>query len=452
MSNENYLREVREQYENYPYPMVNPDDEKKRIIIPIIEAFDCLNHYCFSGKRDFRKPFRALIAGGGTGDATTALAEQFRDYDDAEIVYVDMSTSSMAIAQERARIRGLTNITWIRDSLLNIPKLGLGEFDYINSSGVLHHLANPSEGLQILSDALKPDGAMGIMLYAKYGRTAVYQMQETLRIINKNEPNLQKRVDNAKTILNFLPETNWFNHSPPAVIQEVRSGDIGIYDLLLHSQDCAYSIPELYDFMGKANLKILHFFPDDRILGPNLYDPIFYIKDAALAAHVQALPLREKQALAELLNGKIIKHTFYAAKTIPAPASPEDLDNIPVMGFDIFSEHKGICELINKAEGVVIIRQIATNVEIILPKTPHMEIIFKYIDGKTTLKEIFRKIMDSPLNKKEKPNFQTLSFEFEAMYGILNARNWLFLRHKSTSPIVYPDTMLERIKSLHSIS
>ncbi len=38
----------------------------------------------------------------------------------------------MEIAQKRAEKLGLTNIKWVYDSILNIPKLNLGKFDYIN--------------------------------------------------------------------------------------------------------------------------------------------------------------------------------------------------------------------------------------------------------------------------------------------------------------------------------
>ncbi len=440
----NYLPEVRNQYENYPYPAVDPELERTRIYIPVLEALDRLNYFCFSGKKDFSRPFRVLIAGGGTGDAVVALAEQLRDCP-AEIIYVDLSQASMEVAQARARVRGLKNITWIRDSLLNLPNLGLGEFDYINCSGVLHHLADPDAGLKTLASALKADGAMGIMLYAKYGRMAVYQMQELLRLLNKGETDMQARVGNTKTMLSALPLTNWFHQSPRDVLNEVNSGDIGIYDLLLHTQDRAYSIPELYGFTEKAGLKILQFFSDDTRMGNNLYNPAHYIKDPALAEKAKALDSKEQHALAELLNGKIIKHTFYTAKSVPARPSPDDLDMIPLLGFDIFSEQEAICEAIRNAQDTVLLRQLSTGIDCIFRKTPHMEAIFQRIDGHVTLRDIFRMIMDSPSSKTQKANFQTLAQEFAIMFAAMGTYNWLFLRCKDTSPVVYSDVLQARV-------
>lgn len=440
----NYLKEVREHYENYPYPPMNPLDEKERILITVTEAFDILNHECFSGRRNFQKDFRALVAGGGTGDAVIALAEQLRD-SNTEVTYVDMSEASMKVAQERARVRGLTNIRWIRDSLLNIPHLGLGKFDYINCSGVLHHLADPDLGLQTLSDALKDDGAMGIMVYAQYGRMSTYILQDALRIINEDEPNLQTRVDNAKSVLNAMPSSNWFTSSPPMVIQEINAGDVAIYDLLLHSQDRAYTIPQLYGFVEKAGLNIVHFFSDHQEYGQNLYNALYYLKDEDLKAKVSTWPLREQQALAELLHGKIEKHTFYAAKKVPSLPSCDDLDMIPLLGFNIFSEHEGILSVIRKGQSMVTLQQTQTGGNVEFENTLYLGDMFSLIDGKRTLREIFANVIEVNKGKEYAPTNQSLLEDFKPFYEAMNFADWLFLRHKSTSEVLHHDVFQARI-------
>jgi SAM-dependent methyltransferase len=440
----NYLKEVREHYENYPYPLVNPEDEKQRLYGTILEAFDRLNHFCYEGKRDFTRPFRALVAGGGTGDAVVHLAEQFRGLA-AEIVYLDMSTASMAVAKERLRIRGLDNVTWVHDSLLNIPQLGLGQFDFINCSGVLHHLASPDAGLKILADALKEDGAMGIMVYARYGRAAVYPLQEALRMINRDEPDLQQRVNNAKSVLSHLPATNWFHHSPLSILNEIGA-DVGIFDLLLHAQDRAYTIPELYQFTAGAGLNILHLFSDDFSLSGGLYQPATYIRDAGVLKRALDLPPKEQQQLAELLHGKIYKHSFYAAKRQPKTPDPENLDVIPLYSFDIWDGKDAIADIIRHApETMVKITQPATNVNILLVKTDHLEAIVRLIDGKRSLREIFRQIMDAPAHRKTKPNFQSLLYEFKGLYNAFHHFNWMYLREKGSCAILYPEEMQKRV-------
>jgi len=133
VSDANYLSEVREQYEELPYPRRNPEEEKTRILEPTLNFLAIINHYCFRGKQDFND-FRVLAAGDGTGDSTIFLAEQLKEKN-AEIVYVDISMASMKVAQERARIRGLSNIKWIHGSILSLTEMGIGEFDYITCTG-----------------------------------------------------------------------------------------------------------------------------------------------------------------------------------------------------------------------------------------------------------------------------------------------------------------------------
>src|SRR5262249_12104935 len=217
--------------------------------------------YHFSGRRDSSKGFRVLVAGGGTGDAIIMLAEQLRETE-ADVVYLDISEASMQVAKDRAQIRGLTNITWVHGSLLDTPKLVAGTFDFINCSGVLHHLASPEAGLAALASVLKDDGVMGLMLYARYGREAVYQIQRLMRLLNKDEHNMQRMVDNCKAVLKHLPVSSPF-HALKAIISDVETcGDVGIYDLLLHSHDVAYSIPDVYAFLGTSGLELTHLFFD----------------------------------------------------------------------------------------------------------------------------------------------------------------------------------------------
>ncbi|MBY0533687.1 MAG: class I SAM-dependent methyltransferase, partial [Rickettsiaceae bacterium] len=106
------LKQVQDQYIDYPYPLRNPEDEKTRIILVGNFYLGEINHWVFGGKESFQDNFRILVAGAGTGDAVICYAEQLKNTN-AEIVYLDFSKASMAIAQERAKIRGLKNIKWV---------------------------------------------------------------------------------------------------------------------------------------------------------------------------------------------------------------------------------------------------------------------------------------------------------------------------------------------------
>jgi 2-polyprenyl-3-methyl-5-hydroxy-6-metoxy-1,4-benzoquinol methylase len=94
----------------------------------------------FGARRARATPLRALIAGGGTGDATIMLAQQLaRAGRPGTVTWLDRSAAALRIAQARAAARRLSNIDWQQRSLLELPGSGLGPFDYIDCCGVLHH-------------------------------------------------------------------------------------------------------------------------------------------------------------------------------------------------------------------------------------------------------------------------------------------------------------------------
>src|SRR5258708_33290836 len=170
------------QYEAFPYPHRDPREEAKRLIVGSPGHLREIDHWVFGATRPASRPLRVLVAGGGTGDATIMLAQQMaRAGREGTVTWLDRSAAALKIAQTRAAARGLTNILWEQRSLLDLPASGIGPFDYIDCCGVLHHLPDPAAGLRALLSVLAPGGGIGLMVYAPYGRTAVYMMQEALR-------------------------------------------------------------------------------------------------------------------------------------------------------------------------------------------------------------------------------------------------------------------------------
>jgi hypothetical protein len=107
----NYASNVRSLYEEYPFPLRDPQDEARRLVIAEQESIGKLNHYCFRGQQAFGNGFRVLVAGGGTGDHTIFLAEQLRNYD-ASVTYIDISRTSMvaSLLDPGCRITGARSV------------------------------------------------------------------------------------------------------------------------------------------------------------------------------------------------------------------------------------------------------------------------------------------------------------------------------------------------------
>lgn len=415
-----YLKSVRDQYEKYPYPARDPEDEKRVLRITNLDTLETINHYCFNGKRDF-SGFRALAAGGGTGDAAIFLAEQLRQYD-GRVVYIDISGASMEVARERARIRGLTNLDWIHRSILEIPEMDIGRFDYINCSGCLHHLESPENGLAALKSVMKDHSGMGIMIYAKYGRTGVSQIHELMRIINADEEDMQTKIDNTRSVLEELPPSNWFKMSEHLVADHKR-GDVGIYDLFLHSQVRTYSIPELFDLIEGAGLNVVEFARGTKLF----YRPETYLSNKTVLKKIRSLARKEQLAVAELVAGNIKNHSFYVSNRNETIARLEDTDNIPVQSM---CGAPGFMEMYERGRSGP--PDFSGKRQERFPQGKYCRLIFKYMDGKRSIREIFDCVRKE--SAKTSLSDRELLDEFTPAYTYFNSLGWMLLRHKSMPP------------------
>src|ERR1700749_3745331 len=99
------------QYEAFPYPKRDPREEAKRLIVGSPSHIREIDHWVFNAARPASQPLNALIAGGGTGDATIMLAQQMATLGrPGTVTWLDRSAAALTIAQGRARARKLTNI------------------------------------------------------------------------------------------------------------------------------------------------------------------------------------------------------------------------------------------------------------------------------------------------------------------------------------------------------
>ena len=307
------MSKVKDQYEAYPYPDRDPRDEAKRLITGSPSHPLELDHFCFAGRRDWSGGTRILVAGGGTGDALIQLAQVLTSAGKPfEITYIDLSKASRAIAEKRAKARGLTGITFRTGSLLDAPEYG--PFDYIDCCGVLHHLPKPQQGFDALAAALSSDGALGCMVYAPYGRSGVYPLQEAFRsLISELPPKAQ--LKEAKRIFATLPETHPFKRNPHLVDHE--ASDAGFYDLLLHSQDRPYTIDQLIQSLTQAGLC--------HVTTPQA--PLYDL--SRFADPPKDMSATQQMALAEKLDGTIKTHIVYARRDAPHSKAGTQGTDIP---------------------------------------------------------------------------------------------------------------------------
>ena len=137
------------------------------------------------------------------------LAEQL-NHTNYELVYMDFSKTSLLIGQRRALARSIHSIVWIHSWIEESRYLGLGIFDNIESGGVLHHLKSPAIGLNVLKDVSHAHGGMDLMVYAQFGRAAVYMLQYLMQLINYHTEPIVQQLKHCSSILSNLPKHHWF--------------------------------------------------------------------------------------------------------------------------------------------------------------------------------------------------------------------------------------------------
>ncbi len=414
--------QVQQQYEAYPYPARNPADEAKRLITGSPSNLAEINHYLFGGRRDFTRPFRALVAGGGTGDATVMLAQQLADCGDAsvtggEVTYFDLSQAARRIAEARIEARGLKNVSFVTGSIEALPELGLGPFDYIDCCGVLHHLADPAAGLAALKAVLAGDGGIGLMVYGEYGRTGLYPLQAVLRSLTGDLP-LDQRVVLARKLIAGLPATNWFRRN--SLMTDHQRSDAELVDLCLHARDRAYTVPQLVALVREAGLAIT------AMIEPLRYEPSVYLRDPLLLQRLRDKDPIARAAIAEIIAGNMRKHVAYLARP-PEPnavlatmrvARPDGPDVVPLL-----RELDGdkLAEALRR-DGRLKAELDGLSLTLTLP--PLAPAILSRVDGETTLAAIHEalRMVEPTLGW---PGFKT---QFDQVYGPLNGLNRMLLR------------------------
>ena len=432
MEGNTFLPKVKEQYEELPYPPRDPELERSRLIHKIGDNLIILNHHCFRGARDFRTGFRVLVAGGGTGDSTIYLAEQLRGLN-GEVVYLDLSAAAMGIAMERARIRGLTNIRWLNESIMRIPELGLGKFDYINCTGVLHHLESTEAGLATLAGVLEDTGVILLMLYGKYGRRSVYDMQELLRQYLPADLDVAGRIRMTRELLDCLSASNSFIRDLPVWRSEISRegfGDAGLYDLLLHSQDRCFDVPELYRLADSAELEFLAFV--DRAAS---YDPFSCLAEGPVSAHLHELERPARETLAEQMVADLSAHEFYLGRRGAGTSREARLDdeaNTLVMMGAMHGKHEEI------GAGLTPGRTLSFSGrggDITITGTPVNRILLAHMDGRTPLSRIYKRV------QKNLPGVSQAQVraELRALYHAMHPRGYLYLLRQGSYGTRVPD-------------
>ena len=164
----------------------------------------------------FQKP-EILIAGCGTGQQAMAWSA----YKDSKICAVDLSSESLAYAIRKAKEKNIKNINFYHLDLLDLELLNK-KFDIIISTGCLHHMEKPEDGLESLVNVLKPQGLIYLGLYSKRARSEIEWTRKYIqkRKIDVTEDNMRsfrtkilnsenKKLQSIRGLLDFFSLSNF---------------------------------------------------------------------------------------------------------------------------------------------------------------------------------------------------------------------------------------------------
>lgn len=246
--------DVKQQYEENPYPRwlhlgYNTPTNYGRALERELVGFRAPDFFNMGA-------IKVLVAGAGTGRHALRVARYFRN---VEVLAIDLSSRSLAYAKRMAEKSNITNIRFLCADILELDQLE-EEFHVIECSGVLHHMKDPTAGLQALSRKLTRNGLIKIGLYS-------YEAREIVRTIRQliQQYDLPITARGIRTMRQAILEGNMpYDFSGITTSQDFYSLS-GCRDLLFHVQEHQFITQELDTLLGNEKLNFLGFVTSEHI-------------------------------------------------------------------------------------------------------------------------------------------------------------------------------------------
>jgi len=375
--------EVRDFYDRYPYPPPVDSLERYQRQWQDRQRRRADFHLFWPG-RPYKEDQSILVAGCGTSQA----AKHALRWPAAQVTGIDCSETSVRCTEELKKKYNLKNLQVHQVPIERVDDLGMS-FDQIVCTGVLHHLADPDVGLGALRSVLKPDGAMHLMVYAPYGRAGIYMLQEFCRRIGSHASDVDIR--DITGALSALPP----GHPLETLLKQAPDfrSESALADALLHPQDRAYSVSQLFDFIEKAGMKF----------GRWVRQAPYSVHCGVIAKIPQAdrlarLSLPEQYAAIELFRGTMLRHSLVVYQDDRTSDRHQiSFDSDTWLGYVPVRTSDTICiqDRLSAGAAAVLINQTHTYRDLLLPIGSREKQLFDAIDGERSIGEIAERTLSS---------------------------------------------------------
>lgn len=330
---ENTILQVKAHYEAFPFPPLTQLAQQ----LPGCFNMGVLNFLLRRRKHEWLPPDASIwVAGCGTQQALMwALSNP-----QTEILATDIAERSLEMSNDIAERIGLKNITFQQHDITRSTFRQC--FDLVVCTGVLHHIPDPMTGLRKIRNAIKPSGAVSLMVYSTILREPFARFRKTLSLFLQGESDMDRRYEKACWLLEKAITSEYF--SPPGrealdLIWHHRHERALLADALLNPQESTYDIDGLLSLLKGAGLS------HSSWLYPSQWDMETYTESTSMIGQVQALDeISRWKAVSYLTgqNGPLMELLVEPEEVSPRP--PYSLDELVDMRV-VFSQGLRIYEL-----------------------------------------------------------------------------------------------------------
>jgi 2-polyprenyl-3-methyl-5-hydroxy-6-metoxy-1,4-benzoquinol methylase len=246
------LEKIRQQFDSSPYPRI-PLEKSPKSDPNSLYIHNLVTPYYLKNQKVIDTKGKVILdAGCGSGWKSLILAEANPG---AKIVGIDISETSVKLAQHRSQYHGVEDTEFHVLLLEDLPKLGL-EFDYINSDDVLYLLPDPVAGLQAMKSVLKPDGIIRANLHSSLQRANYFRAQKLFKFMGLMDGNPEEmEIDIVRETMKALKDHVSLKASTWSSDCE-KQDDMLLANHLLVG-DKGATIPEFFSLLETAGLEFI---------------------------------------------------------------------------------------------------------------------------------------------------------------------------------------------------